>query len=218
MTVRTLRHGLPALAISARLILVLVVTLATAALTASAAFAQWPTTCVELNDIVEAHLGNDQNVGIYQRVFGTDAEAACQNDHRDDVRSVFAWAIGGDESAMQPAPSAPQQRTIYTWPLNTDPIAERKALVEAQGFGNIDTTLFHLDTGLYRGFWGVSGDRRDNFIADLEDVTGRATGLIANEVLVGGSGSSVFRVRQSGTFYLSVNSSGAWVIAIDYAA
>ena len=66
------------------------------AVTVSFAAAQWPTTCVELNDIVEAHLGNDNNVGIYQRVFGAQAEQACRNDHRDDVRSVFAWAIGGD--------------------------------------------------------------------------------------------------------------------------
>ncbi len=55
----------------------------------------WPTTCVELNDIVEGHLGNQGNVGIYQNTFGNQAEAACQNDHREDVRSVFAWAIGG---------------------------------------------------------------------------------------------------------------------------
>lgn len=65
------------------------------AVSVSYAAAQWPTTCVELNDIVEAHLGNDHNVGIYQRVFGSQAEQACQNDHRDDVRGVFAWAIGG---------------------------------------------------------------------------------------------------------------------------
>ncbi|MCY3748296.1 MAG: hypothetical protein OXG64_03280, partial [Chloroflexi bacterium] len=64
-----------------------------AAVGAGPALAQWPTTCVELNDIVEAHLGNDGNVGIYQRVFGDQAEAACQNDHRDDVRGVFAWAF-----------------------------------------------------------------------------------------------------------------------------
>ena len=62
--------------------------------------AQWPTTCVELNDIVEAHLGNDHNVGIYQKVFGDQAEQACRNDHRNDVRSVFAWAIGGDSSPV----------------------------------------------------------------------------------------------------------------------
>ena len=71
-----------------------------AAVSVSYAAAQWPTTCVELNDIVEAHLGNDSNVGIYQRVFGDQAEQACQNDHRDDVRSVFAWAIGGGGEAV----------------------------------------------------------------------------------------------------------------------
>ena len=71
----------------------------------TAVSAQWPTTCVELNDIVEAHLGNDGNVGIYQKVFGDQAEQACQNDHREYVRSVFAWAIGGEEPAMQPVPS-----------------------------------------------------------------------------------------------------------------
>ncbi len=63
----------------------------------------WPTTCVQLNDIVEGHLGNQGNVFIYQNTFGDQAEAACQNDHRDDVRSVFAWAIGGD---VPPAPEA----------------------------------------------------------------------------------------------------------------
>ena len=55
---------------------------------------EWPTSCVDLNDIVEEHLGRLGNVGIYQRTFGDQAEAACQNDHRNDVRSVFAWAIG----------------------------------------------------------------------------------------------------------------------------
>lgn len=70
------------------------------AVSVSYAAAQWPTTCVELNDIVEAHLGNDHNVGIYQKVFGDQAEQACRNDHRDDVRSVFAWAIGGDSSPI----------------------------------------------------------------------------------------------------------------------
>jgi len=60
---------------------------------ASPALAQWPTTCVDLNDIVEAHLGNHGNVGIYQRTFGRQAEQSCQNDHRDDVRGVLAWAF-----------------------------------------------------------------------------------------------------------------------------
>ena len=83
-----------------------ILSLCSAVLLIPTAFAQWPATCVELNDIVEAHLGNDGNVGIYQKVFGDQAEQACQNDHRDDVRSVFAWAIG---SISQPAPEPPPQ-------------------------------------------------------------------------------------------------------------
>ena len=53
----------------------------------------WPTTCLELNDLVERHLGKGHNVGIYQRVLGEDAEATCRDDHRNDVREVFAWAF-----------------------------------------------------------------------------------------------------------------------------
>lgn len=75
------------------------------ALTATQALAQWPTTCVELNDIVEARLGNSQNVGIYQRVFGDRAEQACQNDHRADVQSTFAWAISTPVPMPAPAPA-----------------------------------------------------------------------------------------------------------------
>ena len=52
--------------------------------TVSAALAEWPTTCVELNDLIEASLGNDENVGIYQRVHGDQAESACRQDHRSD--------------------------------------------------------------------------------------------------------------------------------------
>ena len=59
------------------------------------AYAQWPTSCVALNDIVEAHLGNHGNVGIYQRTYPNPffAEEHCQNDHRADVQATFAWAI-----------------------------------------------------------------------------------------------------------------------------
>ncbi len=73
----------------------------------------WPTTCVELNDIVEGHLGNRGNVAIYQNTFGDQAEAACQNDHRNDVRSVFAWAIG--TTGVNPS--------VPTPPLHADPTA-----------------------------------------------------------------------------------------------
>ena len=54
----------------------------------------WPETCVEMNDMVETHLGNSGNVGIYQKVFGDQAEKACQNDHRSDVQGAFGWAFG----------------------------------------------------------------------------------------------------------------------------
>ena len=53
------------------------------------AVAQWPMRRVDFNDILEARLRNDANVGIYQRTFAAGAEAACQSDHRDDVRSAF---------------------------------------------------------------------------------------------------------------------------------
>ena len=66
---------------------------------------EWPMTCVDLNDIVEEHLGNNHNVGIYQNTFGDQAEAACQNDHRNDVRGVFVWAF--DDSASPSTPSVP---------------------------------------------------------------------------------------------------------------
>ncbi len=73
--------------------------------TATPGLAQWPTSCVELNDIVEAHLGNSHNVGIYQRVFGDQAEQACQRDHRSDVRGTFAWAIPTPAPGPAPAPA-----------------------------------------------------------------------------------------------------------------
>lgn len=78
----------------------LMATIALVTLGVSIAQAQWPTTCVELNDLAEAAAGNHQNVGIYQRAYGDQAEAQCQNDHRDDVRRTFAWALGGAGEAV----------------------------------------------------------------------------------------------------------------------
>ena len=52
-----------------RLASAVLLALLTAVVATGVALAQWPTTCVELNDIVESHLGNTENVGIYQRVF-----------------------------------------------------------------------------------------------------------------------------------------------------
>ena len=73
----------------------LMATIALVTFGVSITHAQWPTTCVELNDLAEAAVGTHQNVGIYQRTYGDQAEAQCQNDHRDDVRRTFAWALGG---------------------------------------------------------------------------------------------------------------------------
>ena len=96
-------------------------------LTATLARAQWPTTCVELNDVVEAQLGNDHNVGIYQRVFGDRAEQACQSDHRSDVQSVFAWAIATPTPPPAPAPApapAPDPAPAPAPMLTSAPIGE----------------------------------------------------------------------------------------------
>ncbi len=88
-----------------RFIRVLIVALAAVVAFASPALAQWPAGCIELNDIVEAHLGNRGNVGIYQRTFDAGAESACQSDHRGDVRAVFAWAFDGESAgAIAPTP------------------------------------------------------------------------------------------------------------------
>lgn len=82
-----------------KLLTAILITLAVLTSQAIPVYAQWPTTCVGLNDIVERHLGNDGNVGIYQRVFGANAEQGCQNDHRADVQAVFAWAFGGGQAS-----------------------------------------------------------------------------------------------------------------------
>lgn len=68
-------------------------------MSAALALADWPTTCVDLNDLAEAAAGRSHNVGVYQRVAGAGAEAACQHDHRADVQRAFAWALGGSGGA-----------------------------------------------------------------------------------------------------------------------
>ncbi|MCY3801477.1 MAG: hypothetical protein OXG46_07840 [Chloroflexi bacterium] len=96
-----------------RIVLAVVAAMVSAVGMVAVASAQWPVTCVELNDIVEAHLGNTHNVGIYQSTFGEGAEQGCQNDHRDDVQEVFAWAGIGEEIIREvevpiaPAPISP---------------------------------------------------------------------------------------------------------------
>lgn len=88
----------------------LALAIAVVLLTVAGVQAQWPTTCVEANDAFEANAGRLQNVGIYQRVYGNAqaAESACRQDHRDDIRDAFWWAVQGtDPAPAPPAPSPP---------------------------------------------------------------------------------------------------------------
>ena len=105
---------------------------------ASSVFAQWPTTCVDLNDIVETHLGNHHNVGIYQRVFGDQAEQACQNDHRDDVRGVFAWAF------VDASQTTDATTPVLAWPTDC---VDLNDIVENH-LGN------HHNVGIYQRVFG----------------------------------------------------------------
>ena len=120
-----------------RLASAVLLALLTATVATGAALAQWPTTCVELNDIAEAHLGNTENVGIYQRVFGLGAEEACQRDHGDDVRSVFAWAA----LVVTTAPVSDISReTNWVYGAKYDPITSHyftTASVETEGGSKI---------------------------------------------------------------------------------
>ena len=142
-----------------------VVAAVTMAALATPVFAQWPTTCVELNDIVEAHLGNDNNVGIYQRVFGDQAEQACQNDHRDDVRGVFAWAF--DEAGSE------TQSDVHdlAWPSSC---VELNDIVENH-LGN------HNNVEIYQRVFGDQAEAacRNDHRGDVRGVFGWAFGLAA---------------------------------------
>ncbi|MCY4107958.1 MAG: hypothetical protein OXG11_02900 [Chloroflexi bacterium] len=122
----------------------------------------WPTTCVELNDIVEGHLGNEGNVAIYQNTFGDHAEAACQNDHREDVRSVFAWAI--PVPTPEPTPlSTPAPRRAFTGPWYYRTAAHRHdALISSEAgldskawlFARCDTAGARPDFRVYLYWFG----------------------------------------------------------------
>ncbi len=140
----------------------LLVAVATIALHASPVFAQWPTTCVDLNDIVETHLGNHHNAGIYQRVFGDQAEQACQNDHRDDVRGVFAWAF--DDSAQATAAATPE----LAWPTDC---VELNDIVENH-LGN------HHNVTIYQRVFGSQAELacRNDHRADVRGVFAWAFG------------------------------------------
>jgi len=128
--------------------------------TATPAPEQWPTTCVDLNDVVEAHLGNDGNVGIYQRVFGDQAEQGCQNDHRDDVRRVFGWAFD------QTAQSADSGTQDLAWPTDC---VDLNDIVENH-LGNLG------NVGIYQRTFGAQAETacRNDHREDVRGVFGWA--------------------------------------------
>ena len=130
--------------------------------TATPAPEQWPTTCVNLNDVVEAHLGNDGNVGIYQRVFGDQAEQGCQSDHRDDVRGVFGWAFD------QTAPSADSGTQDLAWPTDC---VDLNDIVENH-LGNLG------NVGIYQRTFGAQAETacRNDHREDVRGVFGWAFG------------------------------------------
>ena len=88
---------------------------------ASPAAGGWPATCVALHDIVASHLGNDGNVGLYQRTFGEQAEAACRQDRADDVRTIFGWAV--------PCDTRPTAATSDTLPATFHDLAQVESSV-----------------------------------------------------------------------------------------
>ena len=116
---------------------------------------QWPTTCVDLNDVIETQLGNHGNVGIYQRTFGDQAEAACQNDHRNDVQATFSWAL---DTPAYPAVGEPPPGG---WPTTC--------------IGMNDTVEAHLNrpgnVGIYQRAFGGGPDAEQACRRDHRDDT-----------------------------------------------
>lgn len=78
----------------------------------------WPVTCVALNDLVEPSLGRPENVGIYQRAYGDQAEVACQTDHRSDVQAAFHWALPASAPEPEPTPYAPVVARVFEQPIH----------------------------------------------------------------------------------------------------
>ena len=128
--------------------LLLAVVLAAAAVAAGTVRvnAQWPMGCMELNDIVERHLGNEGNVGLYQRVFGEHAEQACQIDHQDDVAGTFAWALVASDlsNAKDDSSSSDVLDEVDGWP---ETCVELNDIVEGQLRND-------LNVGIYQRVFG----------------------------------------------------------------
>ncbi len=53
----------------------------------------WPTSCVGLYDLIQSHRGDNDKVGIYQRLHGGEAEEVCREDQRAQMETALAWAL-----------------------------------------------------------------------------------------------------------------------------
>ena len=126
---------------------------------------QWPPTCIDLNDVVETHLGNLGNVGIYQRTFGDHAEAACRNDHRADVQATFGWAL---DTPVSPAAGEPASGGWPTTCIGLNDIVE----AHLNRPGNV---------GIYQRAFGDGPDAEQACRSDHRDETRTAFAWILAE-------------------------------------
>ena len=171
-----------------RLVLAAFAVVALLAISVSTALAQWPTSCVELNDIIEAYLGNDENIGIYERVHGDQAEAACRREHERD-----GFLFGGRR---------------YKTPSKADPAGYTQAFVERaihryNAEGRQATLDYYNSPQSIDGQWYV-------FIADADTMLAHA----AVPALVGRSSTDIrgpdgFPINQQ--IAAVATAEGAWV-------
>ena len=128
------------------------------------AAAQWPTTCVELNDQSEAALGNDESVGIYQKVFGENAEAHCRADHLADVQSTFSWAIPKGETQVKEVVREVPQNLVNALPFGYSFTIETGSAIvsEYELPGHIRESKRHIGVYLYyqKPSFEVNGTRQ----------------------------------------------------------
>ena len=142
-----------------RLALAAVAVVSLVAISVSTALAQWPTSCTELNDLVEAGRGNHENVGIYVRVHGDQAEAVCQSEHRDS----------GLRFGVRP----------YQLPSKSEPAAYTQAFVE-RAIHRYNTEGLQATLDYYNSPQSIDGQWYI-FIADADTMLAHA----AIPVLVG---------------------------------
>ena len=119
-------------------------------------FGGWPETCLEMNDMVEASDRGSGAVGIYQRAFGSEAEAACQRDHRADIQRSFAWAFDG---SVPPAPSRPAPTPTPTpIPDSSNPQIAELSLYVSQQFTNMTGEVTSAAVCADFGDYACAGD------------------------------------------------------------